>query len=80
MSRGENVPASGVQSGGVDSTQGAQPVIQVTNVFNVSPGLSGAINAELQKAMPALKQMSKQAVLEAINSGGPLSKATGRRS
>ena len=80
MSRGESVPSSRVQSGPSEVTQGGSTEIQVTNVFNVSPGLSGAINAELQKAMPAFKEMSKRAVLEAINSGGPLSRATGRRS
>jgi len=87
LEKGERVVTSGTSAKldrTLDNVQksnlGGGGMPEITQVFQISPGLTGAINAEIRKAMPAIKQMSQQGVLEAINSGGPMSRATGRRS
>lgn len=51
---------------------------QVTNVFQVSTGVSETVQAEIMRMAPGLAAMSVQAVEQAINSGTSLSRAVGR--
>lgn len=51
---------------------------QVTNVFQVSTGVSETVRAEIMRMAPGLAAMSVQAVEQAINSGTSLSRAVGR--
>lgn len=53
---------------------------EVTNVFQISVGVAGTVRAEFMKLMPMIEERSKASVLAAINGGGAMSRATGRRS
>ena len=50
----------------------------VTQVFQVGGG-GGDAKREILAAAPFIKAQAKQAVLEAINQGGAMSRAVGRR-
>lgn len=52
---------------------------QVTNVFQVSTGVAGTVQAEIMKALPAIQKMTVQSVEGALRSGGSMSKAAGVR-
>jgi hypothetical protein len=52
--------------------------INVTNVFQIGSG-AGSVRQEMIDMLPMIEARSKQAVMQAISNGGPLSKATGRR-
>lgn len=60
------------------SGSGGGNPIEVTNVFNIASGASAA-RAELAKLMPMIEERTKAGVLRGINNGGPLARATGRR-
>ena len=51
----------------------------VNNVFNISPGVEGAVRSEIIKAVPALEKMAVRAVESAIRGGGSISRAIGIR-
>jgi hypothetical protein len=53
--------------------------VSVTNVFQISLGVSDTIRAEFQAMAPQIMQLSQQAVLEAVRNGGQLSRAVGVR-
>lgn len=53
--------------------------VEVTNVFQISAGVAGTVRAEFMKMMPMIEERSKASVLQAINNGGPMARATGRR-
>lgn len=52
--------------------------IEVTNVYQISTGVSETVQAEIMRFAPAMAAMSVQAVEQAINSGTSLSRAVGR--
>lgn len=79
--RGPELLTMGNQGGNVTPNSrmgGDGGGIQVTNVFNVANGATAA-KSEIAKAMPMFEAMAKRSVLQAINSGGPMARATGRR-
>jgi len=53
--------------------------VQVTNVFNISPGLNGAVRAEIASFIPTFQQIAVQAFNQSARRGGPTSKIIGRR-
>ncbi|MDL0429585.1 hypothetical protein QPM17_00470 [Marinobacter sp. TBZ242] len=80
--RGPELLTMGNQGGNVTPNSrmgGDSGKIEVTQVFQISAGVAGTVKAEIMKSLPALKAMSQQGVLEAINRGGPMARATGRR-
>lgn len=79
--RGPELLTMGSQGGTVtpNSALGAQPQqVRVTNVYQISTGVSDTVRSEIMKAVPAITAHSVAAVGRAINSGGPLSAAVGR--
>ena len=58
---------------------GGEQAVQVTNVFNISPGLNGAIQAEMMRFAPMMAKMSVQEMTRAMRKGGSTSKAMGHR-
>lgn len=52
--------------------------VSVTNVFQVSTGVSDTVRAELMQLMPTIERRTLGAVQSAIESGGPLAKSVGR--
>ena len=80
--RGPELLTMGNQGGNVipNSRMNSDNRVEVTQVFQISAGVAGTVRSEIAKSLPALKQMTQQGVLEAINNGGPLARATGRRS
>lgn len=53
--------------------------VEVTNVFQVSAGVAGTVRAEIMQALPMINEMTKNSVQAALNSGGAMSRAAGRR-
>ncbi len=51
----------------------------VTQVFNVSAGVAGTVQAEIMRAMPAIEKMAINGVESAMRAGGSTSKAAGVR-
>ena len=51
----------------------------VTVVYNISPGVQGAVRAELMQAMPAITAQTKAAVFSSIERGGSEARAVNRR-
>lgn len=79
--RGPELLTMGSQGGTVtpNSALGAKPQqVRVTNVYQISTGVSDTVRSEIMKAVPAITAHSVAAVGRAINSGGPLSAAVGR--
>lgn len=68
-------PNDQIQGGGA-----MQQKIDVTNVFNISTGVNAVFQAEFYRMLPVIKQQSVQAVQEAMNRGGSMSRAVRRRS
>jgi len=64
-------PNHGINSGGG---------VSVTNVFQISTGVAETVQAEFMELAPVMVEMSKQAVIQAISSGGSMTRAVGRRS
>lgn len=56
----------------------AQP-IEITQVFQVSTGVVGTVRAEIMRMAPAIAEMTKTSVQQAINQGGPMARAVGVR-
>ena len=54
--------------------------VSVTNVYQISPGVAGTVRAELLRMMPQIGAYSVQSVVAAINEGGDMARAVGRRS
>ena len=54
--------------------------VSVTNVFNISAGVSQTIRSEMEAMAPIIEARSKQGVLAAIERGGHYAKAVNRRS
>lgn len=52
----------------------------VTQVFQLSDNARREAKQQILESAPMIQQMAKQAVLQAINQGGPMSRAVGRRS
>ena len=57
---------------------GGQSIV-VNQSINLSTGVTQTVRAELMQALPQINSMTKASVLEAINGGGNMSKAVGRR-
>lgn len=53
--------------------------VSVTNVYQISTGVADTVRAEVGRLIPMITQYSVNAVTQAINSGGELSAAVGRR-
>ena len=53
--------------------------VSVTNVYQISPGVAGTVRAELLRMMPQIGAYSVQSVVAAINEGGDVARAVGRR-
>jgi len=53
--------------------------VNVTNVFQISAGVEGTVQAEIMKTLPAIQRMSVASVEQALRSGGSLSRAAGVR-
>lgn len=51
----------------------------VQQIFNISPGLSGAIRAEIEQALPLIRQVAISGVASDIRNGGSNAKAVGLR-
>lgn len=62
------------------ASQGGGGGVTVTNVFNVSTGVSQTVRAELEQYAPIIEERSRQGVLAAIERGGRYAKAVNRRS
>ncbi len=58
---------------------GMQPV-QVTQVFQVSTGVVGTVRAEIMRMAPAIAEMSKRSIQQAIAQGGSMARSVGVRS
>ena len=56
----------------------AQP-IEITQVFQVSTGVVGTVRAEMMRMAPAIAEMTKNSVQQAINQGGSMARAVGVR-
>jgi len=54
--------------------------VAVTNVYQISTGVQDTVRAEVMRMAPSIAQMSVAAVHQAINSGGSMAQAVGRRS
>ncbi len=82
--RGPEIVQMGNQGGNVIPNHelgggGDTSVTNVTNVFQISAGVEGTVRREIEQAVPMITEMSKRAVESAINAGGSMSRATGRR-
>jgi len=62
------------------SSRSSMAPITVTNVFNISTGVSQTVRAEMEQYAPIIEERSKQGVLAAIERGGQYAKAVNRRS
>jgi len=73
------VPNVGGQIMNANQLSGGGQSIVVNQSINLSTGVSQTVRAELLQALPQINQMTKASVLEAINNGGSMSRAVGRR-
>jgi len=82
---GENGPEilnMGNSTGSITSAAGTKQELggqTVQQVFNISPGLSGAIQAEMRAMLPLIKQVAISGVSSDIRNGGSTAKAVGIR-
>lgn len=82
---GENGPEilnMGSSTGSITSAAGTKQELggqTVQQVFNISPGLSGAIQAEMRAMLPLIKQVAISGVSSDIRNGGSTAKAVGIR-
>lgn len=82
---GENGPEilnMGNSTGSITSAAGTKKEMQgqtVQQIFNISPGLSGAIRAEIEQALPLIRQVAISGVASDIRNGGSNAKAVGLR-
>lgn len=67
-----------VSSSAPTSTAPAAAPVSITQVFQISTGVSDTVRSEVMGMMPAIEQRTVSAVHAAIESGGPLAKAVGR--
>lgn len=58
---------------------GPEGGVSVTHVWNISPGLQGAIRSELLGAMPLIEQRTTTATMQAIQRGGAEARIVGKR-
>jgi hypothetical protein len=64
---------------GKGNSGGSGMIINVTNVYEIQTGVAGTVQAEMQKIIPVLTNMTTQAILSEVNKGGTLSRSVGRR-
>mgnify|MGYP000507128982 CR=1 FL=1 len=82
---GENGPEilnMGNSTGSITSAAGTKKEMQgqtVQQIFNISPGLSGAIQAEIERAIPLMAKVAVSSVSGDIRRGGSTAKAVGIR-
>lgn len=79
--RGPELLTMGGQGGTVtpnNAMGGQSQQVRVTNVYQISTGVSDTVRAEIMRAVPTITQHSVRAVQQAINGGGELSRAVGR--
>lgn len=82
---GENGPEilnMGNSTGNITSAAGTKNEMQgqtVQQIFNISPGLQGAVFAEIQKALPLIRQVAISGVSSDMRNGGSTAKAVGLR-
>lgn len=77
LDKGERVLSAKQNADLKDFIQGGGA--SVTNVFNISAGVEGTVQAEIMKALPAIERLTRQSVESAMRSGGSMSKAAGVR-
>jgi phage-related minor tail protein len=79
--RGPEIISMGNQPGHVTPNHqlGGGQSVSVTNVFQISTGVEQTVQAEIERYAPLIEERSRQGILKAINSGGAMSRATGRR-
>lgn len=53
--------------------------VEVTNIFQISAGVSGTVKSEIEKLLPAFERLSVMSVEKAIKGGGSLARAVGAR-
>lgn len=53
--------------------------VNITQNFNISPGLEETVQAKIEEAAPFIAQSAKTAVFQAIEKGGGASRSVGRR-
>lgn len=58
---------------------GSQQAITVTNIYQISTGVSETVRAEIMAIAPIIEARSKQGVLTAIERGGSYARAVGRK-
>jgi hypothetical protein len=66
-----------IQPNGVAGAPGQQ--ITVTNVFQISTGVQDTVRAEIATLIPQIEERSTAAVQAAIQNGGAMARAVGRR-
>jgi hypothetical protein len=82
---GENGPEilnMGNSTGKITSAAGTKNEMQgqtVQQIFNISPGLSGLVQAEIQRAIPLMAKVAVSSVSGDIRRGGSAAKAVGIR-
>lgn len=82
---GENGPEilnMGNSTGNITSAAGTKNEMKgqtVQQIFNISPGLQGAVFAEIQKALPLIRQVAISGVSSDMRNGGSTAKAVGLR-
>jgi len=52
---------------------------QVTQVFNISAGVQGTVQAEIARSIPLIKQVAISSINENIKAGGSVARQVGRR-
>ena len=58
---------------------GGGSVVNLTQNFNMSPGLEETVQAKIEEAAPFIAQQAQTAVFQAIEKGGGASRSVGRR-
>lgn len=80
LDKGERVLSSDHNERFVKALEGeSRGGVSVTNVFQISAGVAGTVQAEIAKVIPAIQKMTKASVEQAIRSGGSMSRAVGAR-
>ncbi|MCE9566372.1 MAG: hypothetical protein K8U57_30480 [Planctomycetes bacterium] len=79
---GENGPELFIPdtSGTIIPNGGSGGGVSVTNVFNISPGIQGTVQAEINRAIPAIIAASTNSVMSGIEKGGRAAQIVGKRS
>lgn len=80
--RGPELLTMGNQGGNVTPNNqiGSGNTTQVTQVFQLSDNARREARQQILESAPIIRKMAQQAVLEAINGGGAMARAVGRRS